>query len=137
MDTPDHTAPDGAAYGEFPLRSFLDLRLADIGDGRATARIDIGAAHLNPNGVVHGAVLFALVDTAMGGAAMSVLDEGQYATSVDVQLRFVRPASEGELVTRVEVLKQGRNVIHLEGRIEGDGGRLVATAAGTFTTLGV
>lgn len=85
--------------------------------------------------MVHGAVLFALVDTAMGKAAMSVLPEGQHATSVDVQLRFVRPAWAGSLQAAVAVLKQGRNVIHLEGRVEGDEGRLIATAAGTFTTF--
>jgi len=135
MGTVDDNPTDPPTYGEFPLRDFLGLQVADVGGGRATARIDISDAHLNPNGVVHGAVLFALADTAMGGAAMSVLDEGQFATSVDLQLRFVRPASQGGLLTRVEVLKRGRNVIHLEGRIEGDGGRLIATASGTFTTL--
>ena len=123
-------------YGRFPLRDFLGMELTEVGDGRATAHIDIAAQHLNPNGVVHGAVLFALVDTAMGGAAMSVLPAGQYATSVDIQFRFVRPASAGSLLAAVEVLKQGRHVIHLEGRIEGDAGRVIATAAGTFTTLG-
>jgi uncharacterized protein (TIGR00369 family) len=124
-----------ADYGQFPLRDFLAMDLRDVGDGRATASIQIAAPHLNPNGVVHGAVLFALVDTAMGGAAMSVLPEGQYATSVDIQFRFVRPASEGSLAAVVEVIKQGRHVIHLEGRVLGDGDRLVATAAGTFTTF--
>ena len=123
-------------YGEFPLRGFLGMAITGVGDGRATAAIEIGDQHLNPNGVVHGAVLFALVDTAMGAAAMSVLPTGQYATSVDLQLRFVRPASSGAVAATVEVLKQGRHVLHLDGRIEGDGGRLVATAAGTFTTIG-
>ena len=37
----------------------------------------------------------------------------------------------------VEVLKQGRHVIHLAGRIHGDDERLVATAEGTFTTFSV
>ena len=124
-----------ADYGEFPLRSFLAMDLRDSGNGHATAGIEIGPQHLNPNGVVHGAVLFALVDTAMGSAAMSVLPDGRYATSVDIQLRFVRPASQGSLSAAVEVIKQGRHVIHLEGRVLGDGERLVATAAGTFTTF--
>lgn len=124
-------------YGTFPLRSFLAMDLRDVGDGRATAAIEIGPPHLNPNGVVHGAVLFALVDTAMGGAAMSVLAEGRYATSVDIQMRFVRPASQGSLAAEVDVIKQGRHVIHLEGRVLGDDDRLVATAAGTFTTFDV
>lgn len=129
MPTPDD-------YGGFPLRTFLDMQVTTVGPGRAEAGIEVADQHLNPNGVVHGAVLFALVDTAMGGAAMSALPEGQYATSVDIQFRFVRPASSGRLLATAEVIKAGRHVIHLEGRVEGDGGRLVATAAGTFTTFG-
>lgn len=133
----DEPADDGdpGEYGDFALRRFLDMSVAEVEPGRATASLEIGQAHLNPNGVVHGAVLFALVDTAMGAAAMSVLDDGQYATSVDLQLRFVRPASAGVLSASVEVLKRGRTVIHLESRVVGDDDRLIATAAGTFTTL--
>ncbi len=126
-----------AAYGEFPLRSFLGMRMDRDDRGRATATIDIGPEHLNPNGMVHGAVLFALVDTAMGSAAMSALPDGTYATSVDVQLRFVRPASSGSLTAAVEVLKAGKHVLHLSGRVLGDEERLVATAEGTFTTFSV
>ncbi|MEZ5239303.1 MAG: PaaI family thioesterase [Microthrixaceae bacterium] len=130
-DTPDD-------YGQFPLRSFLGMEMSEAGEpGRASACLEVGDQHLNPNGMVHGAVLFALLDTAMGSAAMSVLPEGQYATSVDLQLRFVRPASGGRLVAEVEVLKQGRNVMHLEGRVTDGGERLVSTAAGTFTTFSV
>ena len=32
---------------------------------------------LNPNGVIHGAALYALADTGMGGALMPALDAGQ------------------------------------------------------------
>jgi acyl-CoA thioesterase len=131
------TPTDEPAYGEFPLRTFLGMEMGRNDAGEATATITIGEQHLNPNGTVHGAVLFALADTAMGSAAMSVLPEGTYATSVDLQLRFVRPASTGELTATVEVLKQGRHVIHLAGRIHGDDERLVATAEGTFTTFSV
>ena len=127
---------DDLPYGEFPLRAFLGMDVTSPEAGRSTAHLEIGDAHLNPNGVVHGAVLFALVDTAMGGAAMSVLPEGQFPTSVDVQLRFVRPASTGTLVAEVEVLKKGRHVIHLDGRVLGSGGTIVATAAGTFAIIG-
>ncbi|MCB1271567.1 MAG: PaaI family thioesterase [Microthrixaceae bacterium] len=128
---------DTSAYGEFPLRAFLGMEVAEDSPGHSTASLEVADQHLNPNGVVHGAVLFALVDTAMGSAAMSVLPEGEYATSVDLQLRFVRPASAGRLTAAVEVLKKGRTVLHLEGRVEDSDGRLVATAAGTFTTFSV
>ena len=127
----------GEGYGEFPLRSFLGMDVASDAEGRARATLEVAEQHLNPNGVVHGAVLFALLDTAMGAAALSVLPDGEFATSVDLQLRFVRPASAGSLVADVDVLKRGRNVIHLEGRIEEASSRLIATASGTFARFTV
>lgn len=126
-----------AVYGDFPLRRYLGLGLETSDEpGRASASLVLGPERRNPNGTVHGAVLFAMVDTAMGAATMSVLPEGQFCASVDVQLRFVRPASAGELRAEVEVLKRGRSVVHLDGRVHDADQRLVATAAGTFTIIG-
>lgn len=133
---PDPTTPGEADYGAFALRDFLGMDVAATTEGAARARVEIDERHHNPNGVVHGAVLFALLDTAMGAATMSVLPEGRYCASVDLQLRFLRPAAGGSLVADVEVLKQGRSVVHLEGRVVDDDGRLVATGSATFAVLG-
>jgi acyl-CoA thioesterase len=128
--------PGDADYGAFALRDFLGMEVATTTEGAARARLEIDERHHNPNGVVHGAVLFALLDTAMGAATMSVLPEGRYCASVDLQLRFVRPAARGPLVADVEVLKRGRSLVHLEGRVLGDEERLVATASATFAVIG-
>lgn len=135
MTEASETAADDR--GQFPLRSYLEMDIGPGDAGRARATLPVGEQHLNPNGVVHGAVLFAMVDTAMGSATMSLLPEGQHCASVDVQLRFIRPASAGDLVADVEVLKRGRAIVHLEGRVVDGEGRLVATAAGTFAVITV
>lgn len=133
----DVTDTDDDHHGQFPLRSYLEMDVGPGEAGHARATLQLGEQHLNPNGVVHGAVLFAMLDTAMGAATMSLLPEGQHCASVDVQLRFIRPASSGDLVADVEVLKRGRTVVHLEGRVVDAEDRLVATAAGTFTVITV
>lgn len=127
---------DDATYGDFPLKRHLGLELDEGAPGEARALITVGDEHLNPNGVVHGAVLFAMVDTAMGKATMSVLPEGRFCATVDIQLRFIRPASTGVLVARVEVLKRGRAVVHLQGSVHDGDEKLVATASGTFAVIG-
>ncbi len=127
-----------AKYGEFALKSFLDMRMDDetgLEPGTGVARLDIGPNHLNPNGVVHGGVLFTMVDTAMGKATMSVLDDGQFCASVEVQLRFIRPASEGPVTATATVLKRGRSIVHLQAEVTGEDDRLIATANGTFTII--
>lgn len=127
---------DNTEYCDFPLKQHLGLELGDGEPGRASGSITVGEDHLNPNGVVHGAVLFAMLDTAMGRATMSVLADGQFCATVDIQIRFIRAASEGTLVADVEVLKRGRAVVHLQGSVHDDQGRLIATGSGTFAVIG-
>ncbi len=127
--------PGGLPDGDFPLRRFLGMAMEAAGPGRARARLVVSGDHHNPNGVVHGAVLFAMVDTAMGHATITVLDGGRRCASVDVQLRFIRPAIAGTLVAEASVVRRGRSIVHLDARVEDGDGRLVATAAGTFAIL--
>ncbi len=135
MTDAEHDTPD--TFGEFPLGRFLGMELSGNEPGVGLAQVVIGPEHLNPNGVVHGAVLFALVDTAMGKSTMSVIDEpDRYCASIEVSLRFIRPAVAGRVTATATVVKRGRSVVHLESRVVEDGGRLVATAAGTFAILG-
>lgn len=121
--------------GSFPLRSHLGMDVGSLASGRGAASLTIDERHLNPNGVVHGAVLFAMVDTAMGAAAMGVVPAGHLCASVEVHLRFLRPVSAGSLVAEVEVDRAGRRIVHLSGRVCDAQGVLVATATGTFAVL--
>src|SRR6056297_642030 len=106
-----------ADYGDFPLKGHLGLELEQVEPGSAIARVILDERHQNPNGVAHGAVLFAMVDTAMGAATMSLLDEGQFCATVDIRLNFIRPAAGGTLSAMTEVVKKGRSVVHLESRV--------------------
>jgi uncharacterized protein (TIGR00369 family) len=134
---PEPEAGDAPAYGDFPLKQYLGMELHGDDPGTGHAEIEIGPEHLNPNGVVHGAVFFALVDTAMGKSTMSVVNEpGAYCASIELSLRFIRPASTGRLIATATVVKRGRSVVHLDAVVVGDDGRLVAKAAGTFAILG-
>ena len=137
-DDRDGSATDGPSeYGEFPLKTYLGMELSGDQPGVGHATLDIQSHHANPNGVVHGAVLFTLVDTAMGKATMSVIEAaGVYCASIEVSLRFIRPAVSGRLSATATVIKRGRSVVHLEARVTGDDERLIATAAGTFAILG-
>lgn len=124
-----------ATSGSFPLQEFLGMELTGGEPGTSVAHLTLGEQHANPNGVAHGAVLFALVDTAMGKATMSVIDEGQYCASVELSLRFIRPAAQGELTAVATIVKRGKTTVHLEARVHGPDQRLVATSAGTFAIL--
>ena len=94
-----------------------------------------GNPHLNPNGVVHGAVLYALADTGMGGALTSVLDENKFCSTIEIKINYFRPASQGLLRCETRVIHQGSRTGALESEIVDDAGRLLARATGTFMIL--
>ena len=56
-------------------------------------------------------------------------------TTVELQLRFIRPATDGELAAHTRVVKKGRTIVHLDSQITDQDDRLIATATGTFTVL--
>ena len=131
-------AVDTGAEGHdvFPLRSFLDFDVRDGPDGAAIACLDVDDRHLNPNGIVHGGVVFTLADTAMGWATLAVLDDGQICASIEVSVRYLRPIPGGRLVATASVLRAGRRIVHLECSVTvDDDDRPVAVLQGSFAVL--
>lgn len=128
------TGFDPDAHG-FPLKEYLGFTI-DYGEGRASASLELNERHLNPNDVSHGAVPFTLMDTAMGAAVMSVVDEGQFCATVELHTRFHRPAHQGQLTAEAIVLSAGRRTVHLEAKTRDHDGRLVASATGSFAIIG-
>lgn len=111
------------------------MDIDELEPGQAVARLAVDQNLLNPNGVVHGGVLFTVVDTAMGKATMTTLEQGQRCASIEIQIRFLRPVRTGRLEAHATVIRQGRRVIHLESRVRDGDGELVATGAGTFAVI--
>ena len=119
----------------FPLAVFLGMNVETTGVGAGRATITIDQRHHNPNAVAHGGVLFTMIDTSMGAATMSVLDAGHYCSTIEIQVRYLRPVPDGDLTVETQVIKPGRRIVHLESRATDGTGRLVATATGSYAVL--
>jgi acyl-CoA thioesterase len=120
--------------GAFPLRDLLGFTM-ETGDGRSTGRLTVDARHINPHGTVHGAVMFALIDTAMGGATMSVVEEGNRCATVDITTRFLAPCFGGELVAVATVRRAGRRIVHLDATVTDGGDKEYTAATGVFAVI--
>jgi uncharacterized protein (TIGR00369 family) len=123
-----------------PFAELVGFEVDVLDPGHAVATLDVRPEHHNPNGVPHGAVVFALVDTSMGGATMSVLSEGRFCASIEVHLRFLQPAIGDHLTADTHVVRAGKRIVSLESRVTcstgGGAATLVATATGSFAVLG-
>ncbi len=118
----------------FPLQDHLGFTI-EHGDGWAIASLELDDRHMNPNGVSHGAIAFTLMDTAMGAAVMSAVDEGCACATIELHARFHRAATGGRLTARAEVMQAGTRIVHLDARTRDDEGRLIASATGSFAVI--
>jgi len=118
-----------------PFADMIGLEVSDRADGCATSRLTIAAHHMNPNGVVHGAVIYALADTGMGGALMTALHESQMCSTIEIKINYFRPAISGELVCETFIVNQGSRTAVMQSSVKDAKGKLVAQALGTFMIL--
>ena len=103
------------------------------GHGRMRLRVD--PAWHNPHGVLHGGVIYTMVDYSMGGAVMRSLPEGQLCTTIEIKISYLAPVREGTLIVETDVVRQGRNIAFTESKVTDERDRLVATASGSMFIL--
>jgi len=116
------------AMQRFPLHAQFGYRIVGHGDGTCHAQVEVSQAHLNLGGVVHGGVMYLLLDVAAYSAALTVMPEGFNATTHDLHVSMLRPTREGDVLDlHATVRKQGRTLVFIdvEGTVDG---RLVASA---------
>jgi len=116
-----------------PAWRWLGLNLVETGEGSATVEMTPTQDMANHSGFVHGGMITALADSAMGRSLRTLVPGVARAMSFDLKLNFISAAKVGEKLLAVgHVVHAGRRTAVTECRVEGPGGRLVATASGTF-----
>jgi uncharacterized protein (TIGR00369 family) len=119
----------------FPYAELLGMRLAAVAPGYAEIELEIVPGHGNSMGTLHGGVYASLADTALGVAHGSLLGEGELSTSVDLQVKFLRPVMSGRLKAAGRVVRHGKTLTYAECEITNGEGQVVARANATCMTL--
>jgi uncharacterized protein (TIGR00369 family) len=102
--------------------------------GTTTWRVHVDERFLNPAGIVQGGFLAAMLDSAMGASAVTVVGDRRVSVAnTEMKVTFLRAAKTGDVLTCVAtVLKPGRVVSFVEAKIFDQVERLVASASSTY-----
>lgn len=110
------------------------IRLNETGDGMAEAVLDVGPDSLNPYGILHGGVYYALADCASGRACRT---DGRKYLTLDGTIHNVRAGRLGDTITAAAVVRhRGRSTALVDVTITDQNGRLMATGHFTFFCTG-
>lgn len=109
---------------------FTDLRPEP---GRVVVEMPAAEFHYNPLGSVHGGVISTLLDTAAACAVHTTLAVGEFYTSVDLTVKFLRPVTvdSGLLTCEGTVIQRGRRTALAQAQLTDGAGKLVAHATST------
>ena len=129
------------ASGELPpppIARTLDFRLVEADRGHAVFECQPAEFHYNPIGIVHAGLALTLMDSAMGLAFVTTLDEPVGWTTLEVKANFTRALTvdTGAVRCTGSVIHPGRRVATTEARVEDAQGRLCAHGTSTILVLG-
>jgi uncharacterized protein (TIGR00369 family) len=121
-----------------PIAQTLGFRLVEATRGRAVFECKPAEYHYNPIGIVHAGLAMTLMDSAMGLAFVTTLDEPAGWTTLEVKANFTRALTvdTGLVHCAGTIVHLGRRVATTEARVEDSQGRLCAHGTSTILVLG-
>ncbi|HEV3071826.1 MAG TPA: PaaI family thioesterase [Solirubrobacteraceae bacterium] len=111
-----------------PVTELLGIEPLEIADGQASVRMAAAEKHHNVFGTVHGGLLCALADVAMGIALATMLDSEGF-TTLEQHMDHLR-STRGSVLTAIAVVtRRGRQAAHLKCTILDADERIIAEAS--------
>jgi uncharacterized protein (TIGR00369 family) len=115
-----------------PFHTYLGVEVERMEAGEAVAKLSLAPHHLNKRGVIHGGVLSALLDTALGAAVISSIPKEWWCATTSLSVQFLEGARGGVVTCTGRVLRRGKRVAFAGGEVHDEAGKLVAVAQGSW-----
>lgn len=116
------------------LPEFLGLRTTLVEPGRLRVELPVAPKLLTRFGNMHGGVLSALCDHALGLVCYPHMQSGQWAATTEFKLNLLAPVSSGTVIAEACIIAMTRSTAVVRIDIENDG-RLCGAAQGTVLIM--
>jgi uncharacterized protein (TIGR00369 family) len=117
------------------FHQWAGMKLVSVGGGEAELGMTLENHHFNPQRIVHGGIIAAMADTAIGLALRSVLPAGTTHRTAQLNVHFLAKGEGNRLVGRGHSRHMGRRMGYGEAEVLDGSGNLLARASGTFIVL--
>ncbi|MGM3390133.1 PaaI family thioesterase [Stutzerimonas stutzeri] len=115
----------------------MGLTAVDVEPGRIALEARPDERHLNPAGAVHGGFAATCLDGAAALALFSTLEVTTAHSTVDLNVKYVRPLTAGETYqVHGWVVERTRSLAICDAQLLNSAGKLCAKATTTFVIRG-
>jgi uncharacterized protein (TIGR00369 family) len=120
--------PAAAALGF----EFID---ADVEEGTIEVAFSATEAFTNPAGNVLGAFLAAMLYDTVGPALLATLEPGQFQSTVQLNVSFLRPVRPGRIVAKGRIVHRAEDLVFLEASLLDAEAAVIAAATATARVI--
>jgi uncharacterized protein (TIGR00369 family) len=132
---PRHLEALRERIAESPFHGWAGMELVRVGGGEAELAMKLEDHHFNPQRIVHGGIIAAIADTAIGLALRSILAPGSTHRTAQLGVHFLAKGEGTRLVGRGRALHLGTRMGYGEAEVLDGDEQLLARATATFIVL--
>jgi uncharacterized protein (TIGR00369 family) len=114
------------------FRQLIGVQIKHISKGTAELSLPFNEKLLQSGNMVHGGILSVLIDSVIGTAVRTVLDDHTFGITAEMNINYFRPATIGAIQAKGKVVNKGRLLVVGVGDIVDEEGRLLATGRATY-----
>ena len=119
--------------GRIPFNRLLGVEISRLHADGVTLRCKVRKELLNSHGALHGGVTASLADVAVGVAINRHCEGKRPISTVEMNLNYLRPVTEGTLFARARLVRVGSTLC--VGRVDLTDSRANAVATGLVTYI--
>lgn len=126
------------SFSRMRLMAAIGARLTRVAPGEVDIDMPVRGDLTQQHGYVAAGIVTAIVDTACGYAAMSLMPAGSNVLTVEYKVNFLSPARGERLLAQARVVKSGRTLTVCAGdvyAVDDDKRKTVATMLGTMVAV--
>ena len=117
-----------------PCSAWLNQALLEVDAETGFAKIayELGEAHFNRFGALHGGAIACVMDDVLAVAAGLVLQWGEIAPTLEMKVSYLSQGAAGRHIAEARVIKRGRQINFLEATLANESGKLIAASTATI-----
>ena len=138
----DNALIDGVmkVYQSKGVGKFFSINFLKQQDGEFVFEVSFPAECLNPQGTVQGGMITSVLDDCTALCVLFSTKGKRFPNTTDFHTTFHRPLSLEPVIIKASILKIGKNIVSIEGKIFNEKNMLVASCLHTgflFDTQGM
>jgi uncharacterized protein (TIGR00369 family) len=132
---PGYEARIRASFAKQRFMATLGARLVSIQPGEVIIGFDFREDLTQQHGFMHAGALTAVVDSACGYAALSLMEPGTGVLAVEFKVNLLAPAVGERFEAVGRVMRAGRTITVCAGELRGADGKVLCVMQGTMMVV--